>query len=98
MGIYDILGNVSEMCFDRFDEIDINTPITGANAFDENGNNRHLKCVRRGGCYVNTQFGTDTGKDGKKYPTGCNINTRGQPKTPYEKNNYGGLRVICTAN
>ena len=98
LGIYDILGNVSEMCFDRFDEIDINTPITGANAFDENGNNRHLKCVRRGGCYVNTQFGTDTGKDGKKYPTGCNINTRGQPKAPYERSDYGGLRVICTAN
>lgn len=94
LGIYDILGNVSEMCFDRFDEIDINTPITGANAFDENGNNRLLKCVRRGGCYTNLEYSVDTGN----YPTGCNVDTRGQPKTPYEKNNYGGLRVVCTAN
>ena len=94
LGIYDILGNVSEMCFDRFDEIDINTPITGANAFDENGNNKRLKCVRRGGCYINLEYSVDTGN----YPTGCNVDTRGQPKTPYEKNNYGGLRVICTAN
>jgi len=94
LGIYDILGNVSEMCFDRFDEIDITTPITGANAFDKNGNNRQLKCVRRGGCYTNQEYSVDTGN----YPTGCNVNTRGQPKTPYEKNNYGGLRVICTAN
>lgn len=94
LGIYDILGNVSEMCFDRFDEIDINTPITGANAFDENGNNRKLKCVRRGGCYTNLEYSVDNGN----YPTGCNVDTRGQPKTPFEKNSYGGLRVICTVN
>lgn len=97
LGIYDILGNVSEMCFDRFDEIDINTPITGANAFDENGNNRRLKCVRRGGCYTNQEYSEDSA-DSRKYPTGCNVDTRGQPKTPYDKNNYGGLRVVCTAN
>ncbi|MCR5318185.1 MAG: InlB B-repeat-containing protein [Treponema sp.] len=79
---------------DGEDIYDVATPITGANAFDENGNNRQLKCVRRGGCYTNQEYSVDTGN----YPTGCNVNTRGQPKTPYEKNNYGGLRGICTAN
>ena len=89
LGIYDILGNVSEICYDRHGVITSQTDIFGAEG---------LLCIRRGGCYVNTQFGTDTGKDGKNYPTGCNVEARGQPKAPYERSDYGGLRVICTAN
>lgn len=89
LGIYDILGNVSEICYDRHGVITSQTDIFGAEG---------SLCVRRGGCYVNTQFGTDTGKDGKNYPTGCNVEARGQPKAPYERSDYGGLRVICTAN
>jgi formylglycine-generating enzyme required for sulfatase activity len=89
LGIYDILGNVSEICYDRHGVITSQTDIFGAEG---------LLCIRRGGCYVNTQFGTDKGKDGKDYPTGCNITARGQPKAPYERSDYGGLRVICTAN
>ena len=90
LGIYDILGNVSEICFDRLGTITSQTDIFGAEG---------PKCVRRGGCYVNDKTGTDTGKDdGIKYPTGCNIEARGQPKYPYEISEYGGLRVICTVN
>ena len=87
LGIYDILGNVSELCYDRHGVITSQTDIFGAEG---------SLCVRRGGCYVNTQFGTDKGKDGKNYPTGCNVEARGQPKAPYERSDYGGLRVICT--
>lgn len=90
LGIYDILGNVSEICFDRHGTITSQTDIFGAEG---------PKCIRRGGCYVNDKTGTDTGKDdGIKYPTGCNIEARGQPKYPYEISEYGGLRVICTVN
>lgn len=90
LGIYDILGNVSEICFDRHGTITSQTDIFGAEG---------SKCIRRGGCYVNDKTGTDTGKDdGIKYPTGCNIEARGQPKYPYEISEYGGLRVVCTAN
>jgi len=90
LGIYDILGNVSEICFDRHGTITSQTDIFGAEG---------PKCIRRGGCYVNDKTGSDTGKDdGIKYPTGCNIEARGQPKYPYEISEYGGLRVICTAN
>lgn len=90
LGIYDILGNVSEICFDRHGTITSQTDIFGAEG---------PKCIRRGGCYVNDKTGTDTGKDdGIKYPTGCNIESRGQPKYPYEISEYGGLRVICTVN
>lgn len=90
LGIYDILGNVSEICFDRHGTITSQTDIFGAEG---------PKYIRRGGCYVNDKTGTDTGKDdGIKYPTGCNIEARGQPKYPYEISEYGGLRVICTFN
>ena len=89
LGIYDILGNVSEICFDRHGEITSQTDIFGAEG---------LLCIRRGGCYTNDVGGTDTGSDGKKYPTGCNISARGQPKAPYVRSQYGGLRVVCTAN
>lgn len=89
LGIYDILGNVSEICYDRHGEITAETDIFGAEG---------LLCIRRGGCYVNGKTGIDNGKDGKKYPTGCNVDTRGQPKAPYEISQYGGLRVICTVN
>ena len=90
LGVYDILGNVSEICFDRLGTITSQTDIFGAEG---------PKCVRRGGCYVNNKTGTDIGKDDKiSYPTGCNVEARGQPKAPYERSDYGGLRVICTAN
>lgn len=89
LGVYDILGNVSEICYDRHGEITSQTDIFGAEG---------LLCIRRGGCYTNDVGGTDTGSDGKKYPTGCNISARGQPKAPYVRSQYGGLRVICTAN
>lgn len=90
LGIYDILGNVSEICFDRHGTITSQTDIFGAEG---------PKCIRRGGCYVNKKDGTDIGKDDKiSYPTGCNIEARGQPKYPYEISEYGGLRVICTFN
>ena len=90
LGIYDILGNVSEICFDRHGTITSQTDIFGAEG---------PKCIRRGGCYVNEITGTDKGKDDKiSYPTGCNIEARGQPKYPYEISEYGGLRIICTVN
>lgn len=88
LGIYDILGNVSEICFDRHGEITSQTDIFGAEG---------LLCIRRGGCYTNEKGGTDH-VNGVDYPTGCNIAARGQPKAPYTRSQFGGLRVICTAN
>lgn len=88
LGVYDILGNVSEICYDRHGTITSQTDIFGAEG---------LLCIRRGGCYTNDKIGIDH-VNGIDYPTGCNIAARGQPKAPYTRSQYGGLRVICTAN
>ena len=85
LGIYDMLGNASEICYDRYGTITSQTDIFGADG---------PKCVRRGGCYNDKAEYTS----GSGYESGCNISSRGDPKSPSARSQYGGLRVVCTVD
>ncbi|MBR5645501.1 MAG: SUMF1/EgtB/PvdO family nonheme iron enzyme [Treponema sp.] len=43
LGLYDMSGNIAEICYDWYGDIDASTPVLGA----ESG----TTCVRRGGCW-----------------------------------------------
>lgn len=81
LGMYDMSGNVSEICWDWYGDIEPSTGPLGSSTGLE------TECVRRGGC---------TGNDKNPDKNDCPIDYRGKARPRAYRSQFGGLRVVCS--